>query len=282
MDPARVEVGAVLQWADQAQQSWRVRDDRPFRVLTCDSGVVMYDSWWPHRGEWGVANLDWVKKRRINYHVVTASTLAEKATFVRSEPLTEAEIALHRPHLPFATGQCQTLSWPAEAAKSAEAFARSWRSAGCREAETLTAPEVYLFPFGPKGGERAGTRVKADNGTSFGPDELAWKASVIQAPFVRADASVQGIGIYRAVSETDSVVRALLTAIATLDDLVRLIPDSMMALSTLEEIAFELGEMGSDERRAFIDALNRIAAEEPGQADWIHDLPLALGLVDGA
>jgi hypothetical protein len=80
------------------------------------------------------------------------------------------------------------------------------------------------------------------------------------------------------VGETDSVVRALLTAMATLEDL---IPESMMALSTLEEIAFELGEMGSDERRMFIDALNRIAAEEPDRADWIHDLPLALGLADG-
>ena len=196
MEAARIEVGAVLQWTDDAQRAWRVRDERPFRVLAHDSGVVMYDAWWPHLDNWGLANLGEAKKRRINYYVVTTSTLVEKAAFVGSEPLTEAEISLHRPDLPFAAVQCKTLSWPAEAPGSAEAFARSWRSAGC-PAGTLVASEVYLFPFGPKGGERAGVRVKADNGTSFSSDELVWKASVAQAPFIRTGAPVQGVGIYR-------------------------------------------------------------------------------------
>jgi len=188
MEPARVEVGAVLQWP---------HDDRPFRLLAYDSAVAMYDTWWPHLGNWGLANLGAVKKRRVNYYVVTASTVVERATFVRSEPLTEAEISLHRPDLPFAAMQCQALSWPAEAWGTAEASARDWRSAGCPEAEALGASEVYLLPFGPRGGERAGVRVKADNGTSFSWDELLWKASVVQAPFVRAGASAQGVGIYR-------------------------------------------------------------------------------------
>lgn len=188
MEPAQVELGAVLQWA---------HDDRPFRVVAYSHDVVMYDSWWPHLCNWGLASLGEVKKRRVNYYVATAATVLEKATFVRSEPLTEAEISLHRPGLPFAAVQCQVLSWPAEAPGSARAFARSWRSAGGPETEELGASEVYLFPFGPKGGERAGVRVKADNGTSFSWDELAWKASVVQAPFVRAGASAQGVGIYR-------------------------------------------------------------------------------------
>ena len=80
------------------------------------------------------------------------------------------------------------------------------------------------------------------------------------------------------MGEADRVVKALLTAIATLEDMIQLIPEPTMALSTLEGIAFDLGEMGPDERRAFIDALNRIAAEEPSRATWIHDLPRALGL----
>ena len=60
-------------------------------MLVYDSGVVMYDAWWPHLGNWGLADLGEVKKRRVNYYVATASTVAEKATFIRSEPLTEAE-----------------------------------------------------------------------------------------------------------------------------------------------------------------------------------------------
>ncbi|WP_346537416.1 hypothetical protein [Micromonospora sp. DPT] len=157
----------------------------------------MYDTWWPHLGNWGLAKLGEIKKRRVSYYVATASTLAEKAIYVRSEPLTDAELALHRPDLPFSVGQCHVLSWPAEAPESTEASAKGWRATGCPEPEALGVSEVYLLPFGPKGGERAGVRVKAENGTAFRWDELVWKASVIQAPFIRAGASVQGIGIYR-------------------------------------------------------------------------------------
>ena len=48
----------------------------------------------------------------------------------------------------------------------------------------------------------------------------------------------------------DEVVRALLAAVATLEDLVEVGRDSQMALSTLEEIAFELGKMDSEEESA--------------------------------
>ena len=196
MELARIEVGAVLQWVHDNRLPW-IHDDRPFRVVAFSNGVAMYDAWWPHLDNWGLANLGEAKRRRINYYVATASTLAERATFARSEPLTEAEISLHRPDLPFAAAQCQVLSWPAEAPGSAESAARGWRAAGCPEAETLEASEVYLQPFGPGGGERAGVRVKADNGTSFSWDELVWKATVIQAPFIGAHGTVQGVGIYR-------------------------------------------------------------------------------------
>jgi hypothetical protein len=157
----------------------------------------MYDSWWPERDNRGLSSIGDARKGRVNYYVATTATMAEKATFVRSEPLTEAETSLRRPDLPLAALQCPGLSWPAEAPESAEELARSWSSADCPETEVLGASEVYLFPFGPKGGGQAGVRVKADNGTSFRWDELVWKACVVQAPFVRAGASAQGIGICR-------------------------------------------------------------------------------------
>ncbi|MEU1616372.1 hypothetical protein ABZ479_03605 [Streptomyces sp. NPDC005722] len=76
----------------------------------------------------------------------------------------------------------------------------------------------------------------------------------------------------------DEVVRALLTAVATLEDLVQVGHDAHTALSTLEGIASELGRMGPDERRRFLNALERVAADEPDQATWILGLPDALGL----
>jgi hypothetical protein len=80
------------------------------------------------------------------------------------------------------------------------------------------------------------------------------------------------------VLQGDQVVRALLTAVATLEDLVQVGHDSQTALRTLEEIAFELGKMDSGEGRQFIEVLERVAAEEPDRAAWIRDVPNALGL----
>ncbi|MFE0461254.1 hypothetical protein ACFW1A_18610 [Kitasatospora sp. NPDC058965] len=74
------------------------------------------------------------------------------------------------------------------------------------------------------------------------------------------------------------VVKALLAALATLEDLVTVGHDAHVALSTLEEIAHELGGMDAGERQRFIAGLGRVAAEEPGRAAWIRGIPDALGL----
>lgn len=76
----------------------------------------------------------------------------------------------------------------------------------------------------------------------------------------------------------DEVVKALLTAVAILEDLVQVGHDSHMALSALEGIATELDRMGPGERRRFLEALERVAADEPDRAAWIRGLPDALGL----
>ncbi|MGW9024105.1 hypothetical protein ACWGQ5_07725 [Streptomyces sp. NPDC055722] len=81
-----------------------------------------------------------------------------------------------------------------------------------------------------------------------------------------------------AVVQGDEVVKALLTAMATLEDLGQVGHDSHMALSTLEGIAAELSRMDSGERRRFLEALERVASHEPDRATWIRGLPDALGL----
>ncbi|MFE4703579.1 hypothetical protein ACFRIC_41665 [Streptomyces sp. NPDC056738] len=74
------------------------------------------------------------------------------------------------------------------------------------------------------------------------------------------------------------MVRALLAAVATLEDLVKTGRDAQMALNALEEIAFELGKMDSAEGRRFIEVLEHVAATDPDRAAWIQDVPSALGL----
>lgn len=80
------------------------------------------------------------------------------------------------------------------------------------------------------------------------------------------------------MDQGDHVVKALLTAIATLEDLVQVGHDLHMALSTLEGIGDDLDRMDSGDRRQFIEALGRVAAEEPDRAAWILGVPDALGL----
>ncbi|MGR6318976.1 hypothetical protein Q2K19_31095 [Micromonospora soli] len=77
----------------------------------------------------------------------------------------------------------------------------------------------------------------------------------------------------------DHLGRALVTAMVTLVESVESGRDAeRLALNTLEEIAYLLGQMNSDERQEFRDLLERLAAAEPERADFIHSLPGALGL----
>ncbi|WP_262282145.1 hypothetical protein [Micromonospora sp. MA102] len=79
----------------------------------------------------------------------------------------------------------------------------------------------------------------------------------------------------------DHLARALVTAMVTFVESVDSGRDAeRTALHTLEEIAYLLGRMNSDERQEFRDLLERVAAAEPERADFIRSLPGALG-VDG-
>ncbi|MEH0829251.1 MULTISPECIES: hypothetical protein [unclassified Micromonospora] len=76
----------------------------------------------------------------------------------------------------------------------------------------------------------------------------------------------------------DHLVRALVAAMVTLVESVESGRDAeRTALNTLEEIAYLLGQMNSDERQDFRDLLERVAALETKRADFIHSLPGALG-----
>ncbi|MET7748695.1 hypothetical protein [Micromonospora sp. NPDC005367] len=77
----------------------------------------------------------------------------------------------------------------------------------------------------------------------------------------------------------DHLARALVAATAILVEFVESAGDSQRgALTTLEEIAYLLGQLDPDERQQFREALERIAAAEPGRAAFIRSLPDTLGL----
>ncbi|GAA2398044.1 hypothetical protein GCM10010191_00910 [Actinomadura vinacea] len=191
MDRAQVEAGTVFAWPG---------DERPMRVLLRDAEVAMYDAWWPHLQTWGLGDLKRTRRKRVSYYVTDVTTLAAKATFLRTEPLTDDETALHRPDLRFSLAQCAEVQWPAEAPDATVRFTEHLRASGCWDAlagSTLNVPEIYLLPFGPDGGTKAGVRVKADTGIAFTARELISKAATIEAPWVRSVVPTQGVGIYR-------------------------------------------------------------------------------------
>ena len=112
----------------------------------------MYDGWLPHRDGWGLADLEAIKRQRIVYYVTTVSTLQEKATSLRVDPLSVDERAVHRPDLPFAAVQDTAISWSSD---------HSGPLSGARSG--LDASPIYLLPFGAGGGTKTGLRIVADN-----------------------------------------------------------------------------------------------------------------------
>jgi hypothetical protein len=177
VDASKIEPGVVFRFP---------HDDRPNRVLLHDSHVVMYDTWWPHLNGWGLADLEAIKRKRITYYVTTVSTVLKKATFLPSAPLSTDEWAVHRPDLPFAAVQDAAITW------SSDHVGRL-----TDDRTDLSASQIYLFPFGPGGGTKAGVRVGADNGSSFTLEELFHKAQAAQARHLGDVIPVAGVGIYR-------------------------------------------------------------------------------------
>jgi len=185
MEASELELGSVFRFPSP-------NATEPNRVLFMDSDVVMYDAWWSHLGSWGMADLAEVKRGVWNYYVTFVSTVLEQAEYVRTEPLSSAEAALHRPDLPFAIGQNAASSWSSEQTTAA---AGAWNASG---GDAIAVAQVYLSPFGPQGGQRRAIRVQADNGSSFTTGELIRKAAVVQAPHIKDEGPTTGIGVYRA------------------------------------------------------------------------------------
>ncbi|MGK5550736.1 hypothetical protein ACSNOI_03900 [Actinomadura kijaniata] len=195
MERAQVKVGTVYKWSD---------NDLPthvFRILIVDADIAMCDNWWPHLNSWGLADLGKTRRQRITLGPTPISTIMRKGTYLRTEPLTEAEAALFRPDLPFSVMRCAAMQWPETVPPTAAQLAELWSKAGGMETGrdvALKASEICLYPFGPKGGEKPGARLAADNGTAFTVDELLRKAATLQASHLRDVPPTQGIGLHRA------------------------------------------------------------------------------------
>jgi len=183
VDASWITVGAVFRLP---------HDERPNRIVVHDDGVVMYDCWLPHRSAWSMADLSEIRRQTITYYIITASGLSAKADHLRDEPLTADEEALHRPDLPFGAVRRHGLSWP-----SGKGGMTTFAADFPVDTVAVDAPEIYLSPFGPKGGSQRHVRIGADDRIRFTAGELIREAAHVQAPHLGPDTIVEGVGIYR-------------------------------------------------------------------------------------
>ncbi|WP_157435898.1 hypothetical protein [Actinospica robiniae] len=77
----------------------------------------------------------------------------------------------------------------------------------------------------------------------------------------------------------DYLVKALLSAVAMLEDAAKFGMDSHAAVNALEDMSHELDQMGASERRELAEIFDRIAASaDPAQQVWIRDVLQNLGV----
>jgi hypothetical protein len=180
MTPPRIALGAVYDvlWSPNS-----------VRVVAFDRDIVMYDTWWPHKGAWAMARL----RGTFTYYRVWRDYFEAHSRYVRADPLTEQERQVHRPDLPFAFAQRPSLSWyepwnePHVPAAPSSPYVKP----------SLEAAAIFLSPFGPRDSPKPAVLVHAENGRSFGEAELLGLAKAAQDPLIGDMRLTSGVGIYR-------------------------------------------------------------------------------------
>lgn len=171
-------MGGEMDWrsGDILQVTW---DERPIRVLMGDETEVFYDAFFPEVG-WNLA-----RARTASYYRVSTTFLRSTARRIRTEPLTDAELARHRPDLPLRMLRNAEADWRKPL--------RDWPHMD-KEFE-VEGDRLALIPFGPKGAAQKAVIIEATNGRSFRGEDVLVAAHRIQTAECP---DVHGVGLYRA------------------------------------------------------------------------------------
>jgi hypothetical protein len=180
MNPSHIALGAVF------ESEW---SPNPVRVVAFDRQVVMYDTWWPHKDAWAMSKL----LGAFSYYRLSRTYFEAHSRYVRTDPLSEQELKIHRPDLPFAFAQRSNNSWY-EPRSDFDMVAPNLLP---NAQPVLRSPAVFLSPFGPRDSTKPAVLVHADNGSYFTEAELLRQAKAIQAPIVGEVHLTDGVGIHR-------------------------------------------------------------------------------------
>ena len=171
--------GSVFELADVAQL---------VRVVACDGHVVMYDNWCPDKRGWGMARLT----GRYSYYRLPREYFERHVRYLHTDALSQSEVDVHRPDLPFSLAQHDDLSW-----YESWATDKPLPDFHDLDGRNVDAPAVYLVPFGPKDGGKPAVLVKAGNGRNFSETELLLCAHEIQRAHNGEKRLTAGVGLHR-------------------------------------------------------------------------------------
>ena len=172
MNPRPIEIGDVHEMPSHP---------RPMRVIGLSDDVVLYDTWWPHENRWAMSKLIGT----FSYYRMPRAIFVERSRRIRTDPLTESELDVHRPDLPFAFARSAELSW----------YGEGGSLSGDRS--TLDASSIFLEPFGRRAGVKPMVQIHAENGRFFTAIELLRAAHAVQAPYRGDVRQTEGVGVYR-------------------------------------------------------------------------------------
>jgi len=179
----RINLGDVLKEND---------GESIIKVIGVDDHEVFYDAWWEHNESWGLN-----KSRSAIFYRLEREFFLGNYSFIRNEPLGEKELIKLSPQLPHRTANLVDWSWNQIEFLTLEEFTEQIGELATelKLQEHIKADKVMIIPLGANGGHKPKIALTPENGESFSPIELLWKAHNIQAKYKTNIES--GVGIYR-------------------------------------------------------------------------------------
>ena len=168
---------------------------REVRVIAFDTNMVFYDVWWEYLNDWGYK--DSLKKKVFCYSS-SSDRFLKSSTFLRVEPLNEAEQKVYRPDLPHRLFTFKKLSWGSQPFTNI-AECEAWlTNNGIDPAKlpSVEAAQLALVPQDAKSNNKKTVFVNAANGVAFGGAELLFHACNAQTPYMTWE-DENGIGLHR-------------------------------------------------------------------------------------
>lgn len=160
---------------DVLQVEW---SEHLIRIMMCDEVEVLYDAFYPEIG-WNLA-----RARTSTYYRAATHVLRSRGHHIRTEPLTDDELARHRPDLPLRLLRSGQADWGRPLP--------DWPKIDIDF--EIASRRLAIVPFGSKGAPQKAIVVKAANAHSLTAGELlvaAHRIQTVECP------EVNGVGVYR-------------------------------------------------------------------------------------